>query len=206
MSIFSKKEKVTYSGEGETLARRFWRGAGELIQVALLVTAIVLPVRYFLVQPFYVEGASMEPTFFNKEYLVIDELSYRLRQPERGEVVVLRYPSNPSLFFIKRIIGLPGDMVRMSGGKVSIQPAGGTEAPLDESQYLPSDVQTIVAGGDKTVTLGADEYYVMGDNRGNSLDSRIFGVLPKKDIVGRVMLRGWPLDRLGWFEPPVYKK
>src|SRR3989344_5193546 len=111
----------------------FW----ELIKVFLLAMAIIVPIRYFLVQPFFVRGASMEPNFLDGEYLVIDELSYRLRQPARGEVIVFRFPDNPSQFFIKRIIGLPDERVVISGGRVTIYNDRYTDGVLlDEAQYL----------------------------------------------------------------------
>jgi len=201
MSILPK-EKVTYSGDSEPLGKRILRSAGELIQVALIVTAIVLPIRYFLVQPFYVKGASMEPNFEDKQYLIIDEITYRVREPKRGEICVFRYPNDPSQFFIKRIIGLPGETVTVSGGHVTITTPAGQIETLDESAYLASSV---VTAGEKSVTLGTNEYFVMGDNRTNSLDSRIFGPVPRANIVGRVMLRGWPVSTLTWFETPIYK-
>ena len=200
MPIFSK-EKIVFTDDKPSLGRRVLRSVGELLQVALIVTAIVLPIRYFLVQPFYVKGASMEPNFEDRQYLIIDELTYRFRLPERGEICVFRYPNDPSQFFIKRIIGLPGETVSVSGGSVTITTVQGKTQKLDETGYLSPLVLT---AGEKSVTLGTDEYFVLGDNRPNSLDSRIFGVLPKKDIVGRVMLRGWPLTKATWFETPKY--
>jgi len=203
MGIFNKKEKVNFTDGRRSTWKGILRSVGELIQIAALVTAIVVPIRYFLIQPFYVKGASMEPNFYDREYLVIDELTYRFRDPKRGEISVFRYPNDPSQFFIKRIIGLPGDTVRVYGGKVMVTPVDSDkETALDEIAYLSPDIYT---AGDKTVTLGADEYFVMGDNRGASLDSRIFGDVPRKNIVGRVMLRGWPFSKVTWFETPVYK-
>jgi len=201
MSIF-KRKKVTFTADSQTLGRRFLRSIGELIQVALIVTAIVLPIRYFLIQPFYVKGASMEPNYEDREYLIIDEITYRFRAPERGEICVFRYPGDPSQFFIKRIIGLPGETVTVSGGKVFIAGANGRTEQLDESQYLDP---AVITAGDKKIALAANQYFVLGDNRSNSLDSRIFGPVPRGDIVGRVMLRGWPVSRLSWFETPSYK-
>jgi signal peptidase I len=200
MSIFSKK-KVTFTDDKPSLSKRILRSVGELIQVALIVTAIVLPIRYFLVQPFYVKGASMEPNFEDHEYLIIDEITYRFREPERGEICVFRYPNDPSEFFIKRIIGLPGETVAISGGRVTITTVAGKTEKLDEAAYLSPEVKT---AGERTWKLGADEYIVLGDNRPNSLDSRIFNVLPKKNIVGRVMLRGWPISKAAWFVTPNY--
>ncbi|HTK59789.1 MAG TPA: signal peptidase I [Candidatus Baltobacteraceae bacterium] len=176
------------------------RFALELVEIVVISLAIILPIRYFLIQPFYVKGASMEPTFDDHEYLIIDELSYRFRPPQRGEVVVFRYPLDPRQYFIKRIVGLPGEKIRVSDSKIVIVNAEHPDGfALDESPYLSPEVFT---HGDKTVELGPEEYYVMGDNRTASLDSRTFGPLPAKNIVGRVWIRGWPLDRAAVFSAP----
>jgi signal peptidase I len=176
------------------------RFALEIVEIVVISLAIILPIRYFLVQPFYVKGASMEPTFDDKEYLIIDELSYRMRHAERSEVVVFRYPLDPRQFFIKRVIGLPGETIKVSGEKITITNDAHPEGfVLDESAYLSPDVPT---HGDRTVKLAPDEYFVMGDNRTASLDSRTFGPLPAQNIVGRVWIRGWPLNRATVFRAP----
>jgi signal peptidase I len=173
----------------------------EVLQIVIVSAAIIVPIRYFLIQPFYVKGASMEPNFYDREYLIIDELSYRLREPVRGEIVVFRYPRDPSQFFIKRVIGLPGETVEVSGGQVMVfneaEPNG---AALDERTYL-GDVLT---QGKRKVTLGSNEYYVLGDNRDESLDSRSFGAVTRSEIIGRVWVRGLPIDRIGTFDTPAY--
>lgn len=176
----------------------FGRFVIELAEVVIISLAIILPIRYFLIQPFYVKGASMEPTFDDHEYLIIDEISYRFREAERGEVVVFRYPNDPRQYFIKRIVGLPGETVTVKDNQVIIS-GGPHEEPfvLDEAEYLPNEKRT---SGDESVTLGEDEYFVLGDNRGSSLDSRSFGPLPERHIVGRVWIRGWPLDRVTLFD------
>ena len=115
----------------------FW----EIAKIVALVLLIVLPIRYFLIQPFFVDGASMEPNFDNGQYLIIDELSYRLRPVERGEVIVFRPPLNPVSFYIKRVIGLPGESIEIADSRVEIfnedHPLGFV---LDESAYLPSNI------------------------------------------------------------------
>lgn len=169
----------------------FW----ELIKIFLLAMVIIVPIRYFLVQPFFVRGASMEPTFLDGEYLVIDELSYRLREPERGEVVVFHYPQLPSQFFIKRIVGLPGETIMVTEGQIVIKNAQHpTGAILDESSYLKNMVRT---GGNVSLVLKDDEYFVLGDNREASSDSRSWGSLPRHDIIGRAWLRAFPFTRWG---------
>ncbi len=171
--------------------------AVELIEIVVISLAIILPIRYFLIQPFYVKGASMEPTFDDHEYLIIDEISYRFRRPERGEVVVFRYPLDPRQYFIKRIIGLPGERVSVADNRVKISNASSPDGFTLDETYLGPGAVTL---GDRAVTLGDDEYFVLGDNRASSLDSRTFGPLPKKYITGRVWIRGWPFDRIAVFD------
>lgn len=172
----------------------FW----ELIKVFLIAVVIIVPIRYFLVQPFFVRGASMEPNFEDGEYLIIDQLSYRFREPERGEVIVFRFPGNPSQFFIKRIIGVPGDTVRVDEGRVVIQNSDFTSGVvLDEASYLPDTVRT---GGSTSLQLGTDEYFVLGDNRTASSDSRAWGSLDKHNIIGRAWIRAFPFDHAEVFE------
>lgn len=173
----------------------------EVLQIVIISAAIIIPIRYFLIQPFYVKGASMEPNFYDHEYLIIDELSYRLREPVRGEIVVFRYPRDPSQYFIKRVVGLPGETVEVTGGQVVIyNDAHPNGEPLDEDVYLDD----ALTQGKKKIALAADEYFVMGDNRDESLDSRSFGPVKRSEIVGRVWVRGLPLTRLGTFDVPDY--
>lgn len=168
----------------------------ELLQVVIVALAIIIPVRYFFVKPFYVKGASMEPSFYDNEYLVIDEISYRFKEPLRGEIVVFKYPRDPKQFFIKRIIGLPGETVQVTGNEVFIN-----GEKIDEP-YLTPGTET---KGEIVMTLQSDEFFVLGDNRGFSLDSRSFGPLNRDYIVGRTWIRGWPFDKITVFEPPAYQ-
>jgi len=176
---------------GEWLGRELW----EIVKVLLISLAIVLPIRYFVVQPFIVRGASMEPNFEDREYLIIDELSYLLRDPKRGEVVVFRYPRDPSQFFIKRVIGLPGERVEIRNGRVRIMNEEYPEGFTLEEPYL--DPPHRPTRPDFSVSLGEDAYFVLGDNRDSSSDSRIWGELERKYVMGRTLLRAWPPQRLG---------
>lgn len=174
----------------------------ELIKVIVLAGITIAVIRYYLFKPFYVKGASMEPNFLDHEYLIVDELSYHLRTPERGEVVVFKYPNNQDEYFLKRIIGLPGERVKIEAGKVTIYNSEHPEGVLVHESYLPKD---LVTGGDiPGVTLGADEYYVLGDNRPNSFDSRKFGPVKRDLIIGRAFIRGWPLNRVAKFSAPSF--
>lgn len=167
----------------------------EVIKVVVISLAIIIPVRYFLIQPFYVKGSSMEPNFHDYEYLIIDELTYRFNDPVRGDVVVLNDPRDHSQYFIKRIVGLPGDEVRIEDGDVQINGVN-----LDETSYLDEDVVTDSALGERTFTVEENEYFVMGDNRPASYDSRRFGPVSEDDFVGRVWIRAWPFDRFTVFK------
>lgn len=173
----------------------------ELVQVLLVSALIVIPLRYYLVQPFYVKGASMEPNFYDHEYLFIDKLSYRTHDPIRGDIVVFHYPRDESQYFIKRVIGLPGETVEIADGKIKIYNTDHENGVvLDEHAYLAEEY----TGSTRTITLKQNEYFVLGDNRPSSLDSRIFGAVNRDHIVGRVWVRAYPFDRWRTFPVPSY--
>ncbi len=159
----------------------------EILTFVILAVLIVLPIRLFVAQPFVVEGESMHPTFENGDYLIVDELTYRFESPKRGDVIVFRYPGDPSIFYIKRIVALPGESVSISHGVVSITKTDGTKLTLTEPYVVAED-----ASYSATTHLGNDQYFVMGDNRPNSSDSRVWGPLPANDIVGRPAVRLLP--------------
>ena len=166
----------------------------EVAKVVLIALVIVLPLRVFVFQPFLVRGDSMEPNYHSGDYLIVDQLSYRLRSPERGEVIVLKFPFDTSQHFIKRIVGLPGETVEVEDGKVVVYRGeeGQREAVvLDESMYLPLD---LVTPGSVRIELREQEYFVLGDNRPFSSDSRKWGVLEKDLIVGKVFLNVFSLE------------
>lgn len=172
-----------------------WKGLlKDLFTLALLIFLVVIPIRAFVISPFVVDGDSMYPTFKNLDYLIIDEFIYNFKEPSRGDVIVFRYPNNPSIFYIKRIIGLPGDVVSINRGVVSISTPAGEKLSLAESYIVNED-----ATYTKNVSLNPGEYFVMGDNRPNSSDSRIWGTLPEKDIIGRVDLRLLPISKSTFF-------
>lgn len=173
----------------------------ELFKTVLFVLILAFIMRYFLFQPFLVEGSSMEPNLHNSEYLIVDRLSYRIGQPERGQVIVFSAPDQPGVDYIKRIIGLPNEEIEIGSDIIKVN-----GQKIDE-KYLPQDYQTLISN-DPTLTLkkkiGDDEYFVMGDNRQHSLDSRIFGVIKKDKIVGRAWVILYPLDNLGKIFQPSY--
>lgn len=173
----------------------------EIVKIVIIALVIVVPIRYFLFQPFLVRGQSMEPNFENGDYLIIDEISYRLREPERGEVIVFRYPYQPSQRFIKRIIGLPGETVEIKEGKVMIIKNNQTEI-LDESIYLPKDLKT---QGNIKISIPENKFFVLGDNRNVSADSRSWGLLLRGNIIGRVYLRIWPFTAFAKVGKLIYE-
>lgn len=162
----------------------FWK---ELVKLLVISVVVVVPFRLYIAQPFIVEGASMDPTFESGDYLIVDELSYHFKTPVRGEVIIFKYPKDPKKSFIKRVIGLPGETVIISEGRVSIvnseYPKG---FPLEES-YIK------LTKNDSSVHhLGPNEYFVLGDNRPSSADSRVWGAVPEKNIIGRPIIRFFP--------------
>jgi signal peptidase I len=165
----------------------------ETLQVIVISLAIIIPVRYYLIQPFFVKGASMEPNFDDGQYLIIDELSYRLGKPQRGDVIIFKYPNDPRQYYIKRIIGLPGETIEIKNNQIIILSSAFPSALyLDESSYLADNE---VTGGDSKVSLSDTQYFVLGDNRQASYDSRRWGPLEKNFIIGKVWLRAWPLTK-----------
>jgi signal peptidase I len=188
----------------ESVWRNLFSSIWGLAKVFIISALVILPIRAYVAQPFFVRGESMVPNFHDGEYLVIDELSYNtgIRSPKRGDVVVFRYPKDPSQFYIKRIIGLPGERVVISGDKIVVvnkeYPKG---LQLNEGQYLPiTDITT----GNVDSVLGKDEYFVLGDNREHSSDSRYWGAVPRNLIVGRAWLRLFPINEASAFTTPHY--
>jgi signal peptidase I len=186
--------------EKKPATRKIASGIWELLKIIIIAAIIVIPIRYFVFQPYIVKGDSMVPNFHTGEYLIVDELSYQLHNPGRGDVVVLKYPLDTSQRFIKRVIGLPGETVEIKDGTVAIA-KDGKEIALDEKGYLPNLQGT---AGTINVTLGKDQYFVLGDNRPFSYDSRGWGILPRKDIIGRAVFRVFPLAAMGYIAEPKY--
>lgn len=174
----------------------------ETIKVVIISLAVVIPVRYFLVQPFFVKGASMEATFNDGDYILIDEISYRFKQPARGDVVVFRYPEDQSQFFIKRIIGLPEETVEIKNGQIIIYNKQHPEGFILNEPYLAPDQRM---AGYLRVKLDPKEFFVLGDNRLQSSDSRRWGPLNQALITGRVFFRAWPIKCFGELPKASYQ-
>jgi signal peptidase I len=175
-------------------------GLKEFVKFVIIAAVIVIPFRMFVAQPFVVNGASMDPTFESGEYLIVDQLTYHFESPKRGSVIIFKYPKDPSKYFIKRIIGLPGDTVIIDNGKVTIKNAVNSDGIILDEPYIEYPRVDSM-----TVEIKDDEYFVLGDNRAASSDSRVWGTLPDNLIVGRPIVRLLPPKNLSWL-PGDYSK
>lgn len=168
----------------------------EIIKFTVIALIIVIPIRTYVAQPFIVDGPSMDPTFNTGHYLIIDQLTYNFSNPKRLDVIVFRYPNNPKVFFIKRIIGLPGETISGEAGKIKITNKDNPDGFLLKEDYIANNHRSSESFVRK---LGDDEYFVMGDNRAESSDSRIWGPLEERYVVGRAWLRLIPLTKISVF-------
>lgn len=171
----------------------------DFIKTTIIVVFLALVIRLFVVQPFIVEGQSMLPTFNNSDYLITEKISYLFRSPKRGEVVIFHPPDNPSVNYIKRLVGLPGDKIEVKNQNVYVN-----SQKINEP-YLTSNDQTKAATQDFSLMLREGEYFVLGDNRNHSRDSREIGPIPYSSIVSRIWVRLLPVDNISAFAAINYE-
>lgn len=205
MGIFGSKREP--KGSGEVLndlpletdpVKDFFYFVLDLVKTGIIVFVIAFLIRYFLIQPFIVEGSSMLPNYVDQEYLLAEKLSFSITAPKRGDVVIFKYPNNPSVNYIKRVIGLPGETVEIANNKITIINNDHPKGVVLEEGYLLSNTQTLTSDNKKySITVSDNSYFVMGDNREHSSDSREWGTLPRANILGRAWLTVKPLDRFG---------
>lgn len=162
----------------------------EIVKFTFLALIIVIPIRFFIAQPYIVSGSSMDTTFSDGQYVIVDQLTYRFEPPQRGDVIIFKYPKDPSKYFIKRVVGLPGETVIVAPGQVEIKNSAHPNGFTLNEPYTSSPWADNV-----TTTLGPNHYFVMGDNREASLDSRAWGPVPVANIVGKTFLRLWPVTQ-----------
>lgn len=176
------------------ILRNLWLFFLDFLETIVVSLAIFAVVYIFLFQPHQVDGRSMEPNFHNGEYILTDKLSYRIHPPKRGDVVVFHSPQDERVDFIKRIVGVPGDTLEVSGGHVYLN---GTRL---EEDYI-NDPGQVLAGRfmheDQSIEVTDGHYLVMGDNRLHSSDSREWGLVTTAEIVGRAFFRYWPASEFG---------
>jgi signal peptidase I len=173
----------------QSLKQSFW----ELLRFAAIALVIVVPIRVFIIEPFVVSGSSMFPTFRDGDYLIVDKVSYELGNPKRDDVIIFRYPNDTTKYFIKRVIGLPNETVDITGSTVTITTQeGGAHSFILDEPYVKNT-------SDKGAhfELKNDEYFVMGDNRSASSDSRYWGAVPRKLMIGRALVRLLPASKIG---------
>lgn len=169
-------------------------GRGALFAYTVCALGIALFIRFFVAAPFVVSGTSMESNFDNWDYLITDRVSYRLTDPARGDVIVFHLPQEYSRTLIKRIIGLPGETVDIEGTRVHVTNATHPDGFFLDEPYL--DPENLGGPAGTHVTLSSDEYFVMGDNRRVSSDSRSWGTLPRENVIGKVLVRLFPLSKI----------
>src|SRR3990167_6725486 len=173
----------------------------ETIKIVAISLVIIFPIRYYLLQPFFVKGASMESNFEDGDYIFIDEISYTLGEPRRGDVIVFHYPLDKSQFFIKRVIGMPGETVEIRDNKVIIHNLAHPDGQVLPEPYLDANQQTL---GEMRIKLDDNEYFVLGDNRLKSSDSRRWGAVNRSLITGRAFIRPWPVSKISKIPDVAY--
>lgn len=178
----------------------------EIIKTIVIVIIMYLLIRTFIFQPFEVDGSSMEPTLHNNEFLLVQKVTSYFKDIQRGDVIVFRYPNDPKVSYVKRIVGLPGDKVAISQGKVTIYNSQTPNGLVLDENYLVQGQQTRVNNdySEHDWTVGANEYFVMGDNRDHSDDSRSWNFVPKSNIIGQVWLTVYPIKDFGTVEKVSY--
>lgn len=172
----------------------------DIIQTLLLAAAVFLIIYVFLFRPFQVNGSSMYPNFYDREYVLTNIITLHFEDSALGDVIVFKSPTEPEKDFIKRIIGTPGDTILIKNGSVYIN-----GKQLDESAYLKPSVRTNPGSflkENQELKTPNDEYFVLGDNRSNSSDSREWGFVPKTSIIGKSFFVYWPASSLGFVKNP----
>lgn len=188
-----EKEESSNNFIKKVTFRERYKDVLDFIKFAIIAAVIVIPIRMFIAQPFVVNGESMYPTFNDKEYLIVDEISYIINGADRGDVVIFKYPKDTSRFFIKRIIGMPNEKISIEKGEITIFNEENKNGFKLDEPYINEKFET-----SETYITGDDEYFVMGDNRNRSSDSRIWGILPQKLMIGRAYLRLLPIKNISY--------
>ena len=178
----------------------FWGYFVDIIETIVVAAAIFVVVYLFLLQPHQVRGASMEPNLSDGQYILTDKISYRFDKPRRGDIIVFKAPVDPNFDYIKRIIGLPGESIQIKGGKIIIQNTTHPKGFVLEEPYKinGSDQPGTLLEDNKEFKISEDNYFVLGDNRNQSFDSREWGELSRKNIIGKTWLRYWPISKFSF--------
>lgn len=183
-----------------------WGYFVDTIETIVVAAAIFVVVYLFLLQPHQVRGASMEPNLMDGQYILTDKISYRFNEPRRGDVIVFKAPVDESFDYIKRIIALPSESVSIKNGEITIKNEENPKGFVLKEPYKingSSQAGSLLENG-KEIKLGENSYFVLGDNRNQSFDSREWGELPKKNIIGKAWLRYWPISKLSFIRRVQY--
>ncbi|KKQ87192.1 MAG: Signal peptidase I [Berkelbacteria bacterium GW2011_GWA2_38_9] len=189
-----------------TVVNSFFSVLFEIIKTVVVVGVLALLLRVYIIQPFIVEGLSMSSTLANNDYLLVDKLSYRFGEPQRGDIIVFKYPKDERFNYIKRIIGLPGETIRITQNNVVITNKQNPDGLILHENYI-KDIGGSLLNGDRrviAVDIPQGQYFVMGDNRQGSSDSREWGFLPQKEIIGRSLVRLFPVGDFKILRDPTY--
>lgn len=173
----------------------------DFLQSIVVLLAIMVMIYLFVMSPQEISGASMEPNFHNGEYILTNKVEYKLHDPQRGDVVIFKSPRNPQIDYIKRVIGVPGDHIRLSRETLFIN-----DKTLLES-YIPNTTMTYggtFLGENQEIIVPPGKYFVLGDNRQHSSDSREFGPVAKEEFIGKAFMRYWPFSEFGLIAQPYY--
>lgn len=196
----------TWSKKTQSLIEEYFLLWFEIAYTILFISIIAFTIRFFIIQPFLVKGESMEPSFKDREYLIVNEISYRLgEKPKRGDVIVFKYPRDLRENYIKRIIALPNEKIKISEGEIEISNKDNNEGTELKENYIPYSPK-VEENINQEWSLNDNEYFVMGDNRtpGGSSDSRHWGPLPRKNIIGKVWFVFWPPREAKFISLPQY--
>lgn len=190
-------QKTPEAPAKKQVAQEFWKYTWELVKTVLIVGISAYVIRVYMLQPFVVDGMSMYPILHNHDYLLVDKLTYNIRAPRRGDIVVFRYPKDPTYNYVKRIIAVPGERVSIKDSKVTVFNDEHPQGFVLNEPYIEAGNDTLPNGASSQseFTVGTDQFFVLGDNREGSSDSRDWGMLPKNDLIGRVLILAYPLDR-----------
>jgi len=184
----------------KSFLKRAALGVFDFLKTVVIIFVLAFVIKAFVIQPYIIDGESMEPTFQNNDYLITEKVSYHLRQPQRGDIVIFHPPDSLSISYVKRIVGLPEDEVEIKDKKVYVNGKRIIEP------YLTSNDETAAPkGNDLKMNVSANEYFVMGDNRNHSRDSREIGPIPSKNIVSRIWFRLLPVNNIKAFAHVNYE-
>jgi signal peptidase I len=201
-----EEDSVNKKSQPKIIMLNFLKFIFELFKLVLIVIVLAAAIRYFLISPYQVDGSSMTPTLTDKDYLLVEKVNFIFRNPSRGDIVVFRYPLNTTINYVKRIIGVAGDKITIKDGNITVSNSQYPSGVVLQENYLSTSSKTSVMGdsSEKSWVVSEGEFFVLGDNREHSDDSRSWGIVPKENILGKVWLEVYPREHFGIVEHATY--